>query len=132
MIRTPELAAVALDDLIRNFGALVGLILALITLFTATRDTAVRGLEEQVLTKRSQHQLGTEVWLSGGLFVATVLLIATGVPLWIRTLAHWSWSTDHSVRWVFVVVWPLLVPLAIWQLNIARRARAKARSVTRV
>jgi hypothetical protein len=121
------LAALQLDDIIEGFGGLVGLILALITLFTGARDAAVRGLEEHVLTKKSQEHLQTEARLAWALFAATGLLFLAGLPLWIRTLAHWSWSTDHSVRWVFAIVWILLVPLAIWQQNIARRATLKAR-----
>jgi hypothetical protein len=127
MIPASELTAVPLDDVIASFGGLVALILALITLFTGTREAVVRELEARMLTKQSQRELKTETWLAGALFGATVLLLATGIPLWVRTLAHWSWSTDHSVRWVFLVAWALLVPLAVWQLNIARRASAKAR-----
>jgi hypothetical protein len=118
--------AAELDDAVRSFGALVGLILTLITLFTGARDATVRGLEDAPLTTTSKRQLVTERWLCIGLFVVTLALLAVGLPLWVRTLAHWSWSTDHSIRWVFVIVWPLLVPLAIWQIGIARRADAKA------
>jgi len=126
MIPTPELVTTELDDVIESFAGLVGLILALITLFTGARDAVVRGLEERVLTKQSQRHLQTEAWLARALFGATLVVFAAGVPLWVRTLTHWSWSTDHSVRWVFIVVWALLVPLAAWQLNVGRRASAKA------
>jgi uncharacterized membrane protein YcjF (UPF0283 family) len=115
-----------LDDTIGNFGSLVGLILALITLFTGARDTSVRSLEEGPLTAEKKGHLRAESRLSWWLFGATLLLLFAGGPLWIRTLTHWSWSTDHSIRWGFIIVWLLLVPLGLWQINIARRAREKA------
>jgi hypothetical protein len=115
-----------LDDTIGNFGSLVGLILALVTLFTGTRDTSVRTLEEGTLTGKKRDHLRAESRLCWALFGATALLLLAGGPLWIRTLTHWSWSTDHSIRWGFFIVWLLLVPLALWQINIARRARTTA------
>lgn len=118
--------AADLDQTVRNFSALVGLILTLITLFTGTRDASVRALEDSVLTAESKRHLGAEMKLALGLFATTVLLLAAGIPLWVRVWSHWSWSSDHSIRWVFVIVWALLVPLALWQLNIARRAAEKS------
>jgi hypothetical protein len=116
----------ALDEAIRTFGSLVGLILALITLFTGTRDASVRALGDGTLTAEKRGHLRAESKLCWGLFGATVLLLVAGGALWIRTVTHWSWSTDHSVRWGFVIVWALLVPLALWQRNIASRARKTA------
>jgi hypothetical protein len=118
--------AAGLDDAIGTFGSLAGLILALITLFTGARDASVRALEEGVLTKEKKKHLRTERNLCYGLLLPTFLLLLAGIPLWVRTLTHWSWSTDHSVRWVFLIVWPLLIPLGLWQGNIARRAKNRA------
>jgi hypothetical protein len=117
---------VGLDDVIGAFGALAGLILALITLFTSARDASVRALEEGTLTAEKRKHLSSEANICLGLLLTTVLFVAAGAPLWIRTCTHWSWSTDHSVRWIFLIVWPLLVPLAIWQANIRSRARTRA------
>jgi hypothetical protein len=118
--------AADLDQTVRGFSALVALILTLITLFTGTRDAAVRTLEDRVLTAESKRHLAVEMKLALGLFAITVLLLIAGMPLWVRVWRHWSWSSDHSIRWVFVIVWALLVPLALWQLNIARRAAEKS------
>jgi hypothetical protein len=114
--------AADLDEAIRTFGSLVGLILALITLFTGARDASVRALRQGPLTDEKRGHLKSEAKLGWGLFGATVLLLVAGGPLWIRTCTHWTWSTDHSVRWGFLIVWPLLVPLAGWQIKIADRA----------
>jgi hypothetical protein len=118
--------AADLDQTVRGFSALVALILTLITLFTGTRDAAVRTLEDRVLTGESKRHLAVEMKLALGLFAITVLLLIAGMPLWVRVWRHWSWSSDHSIRWVFVIVWALLVSLALWQLNIARRAAEKS------
>jgi hypothetical protein len=118
--------AADLDQTVRGFSALVALILTLITLFTGTRDAAVRTLEDRVLTAESKRHLAVEMKLALGLFAITVLLLIAGMPLWVRVWRHWSWSSDHSIRWVFVIVWALLVSLALWQLNIARRAAEKS------
>jgi hypothetical protein len=117
--------AAGLDDVIGTFGSLAGLILALITLFTGARDASVRALEEGTLTKEKKKHLVAERKLCRWLLLPTFLLLVAGVPLWLRTLTHWSWSTDHSVRWVFLTVWPLLIPLGLWQRNIARRAEER-------
>jgi hypothetical protein len=115
-----------LDDTIGSFAGLVGLILTLITLFTGARDASVRSLETGILGAGGRAHLETERRLCWGLFVVTALLVVAGAPLWARTCAHWSWSSDHSIRWIFAIVWPLLVPLAIWQLQIGRRAHRRA------
>jgi hypothetical protein len=114
----------SLDGAVNDFGALVGLILTLITLFTSLRDSEVRALESGAKTTEAVARLRSEVWLNGGLFVVTVALFATGLPLYVRVAGHFSTSSDHSVRWAFLIVWPLLLPLAVWQLRIARRAHA--------
>jgi hypothetical protein len=119
--------AAELDDAVRSFAALVGLILTLITLFTGARDSTVRTLEGAALTDTSKAQLKTEAILCLGLFAVTLALFAVGLPLWVRTLAHRSWSTDHSVRWAFAIVWPLLLPLGVWQLRIHGRALERAK-----
>jgi hypothetical protein len=117
----------SLDRALGDFAALVGLILTLITLFTAQRDAEVHSLELGTKDDKALARLGREIWLNVTLSIVTVLLFATGFPLYVRVLAHFSTSSDHSIRWAFVIVWPLLLPLAVWQLRIATRA-AKART----
>ena len=117
----------SLDGAVNDFGALVGLILTLITLFTSLRDTEVRALELGTKTTEAIARLGREIWLNAGLVVVTVALFATGLPLYVRVAAHFSTSSDHSVRWAFLIVWPLLLPLAFWQVRIALRARKAKR-----
>lgn len=112
-----------IDGAIGDFASLVGLILTLITLFTGMRDAEVRSLELGTKTDEALARLRREVWLNGILAAVTLLLFTTGLPLYVRTWAHFPTSSDHSIRWGFLIVWPLLVPLATWQIAITRRAR---------
>jgi hypothetical protein len=126
------LASLDLDAALSDFATLVGLILTLVTLFTAQRDTEVRTLELGTKTTEAIQRLTREIWLNRGLAVVTALLFASGLPLYVRVAGDFTTSSNHSIRWGFLIVWPLLLPLALWQLRIAERARtAKPRTVSR-
>jgi hypothetical protein len=119
------LLASDVDKSLADFAGLVGLILTLITLFTGLRDSEVRTLEAGVNDATTRTQLGREIWLNRSLAAMTALLFAAGLPLYVETARSFTVAWQHAIRLGFLIVWPLLIPLVVWQLSIARRARTK-------
>jgi hypothetical protein len=112
---------VSLDAEIGDFGSLVGLLLALVTLLTANRSTALDRLRSSSMPRKEQAAF--ESALDGSLAVVTLLVLLAGLPLWIRAVSHLQpLAHGGSLRSVFVLAWLLLVPLVVWQANLARTA----------
>ena len=111
----------SLNDEIGDLAGLVGLLLALVTLLTANRSTALDRLRASATPTRERAT--TEAALDAGLALVTLLVFLAGLPLWLRTLeALHPLGHGGSVRSVFVVAWALVVPLVLWQVNLARAA----------
>jgi hypothetical protein len=118
---------VSLNGEIGEFGSLVGLLLALDALLTANRSSALDRLRASATP--TEQRATYETALSAALAVVTALVFLSGLPLWIRAvedlhpLAH-----GGALRSVFVLSWLLLVPLVLWQANLARAGwRLRAR-----
>jgi hypothetical protein len=106
---------------ISDFGALVGLLLALATLLTANRATAVTALYKRAdLTSSAKLR---EVALNALLGTVTLLVWLAGLPLAVdaatnlRPLAH-----GGPLRSVFVLTWVLLLGLIGWQATLTAKA----------
>jgi uncharacterized membrane protein len=118
----------SVNDEIGDLASLVGLLLALVTLLTANRSAALDRL------RKSPHPTRTEAaWefaLDAGLAVVTALVFLAGLPLWLRTIDSFHPLQDGgAVRSVFVIAWALVVPLVVWQANLARSAWTLRRKI---
>jgi hypothetical protein len=112
---------VRLADEIGDFGGLVGLLLALATLLTANRASALDGLKKAPRFDSSDKW--REALLDAALAIITALVFLSGLPLAVRAarnlhpLAH-----GGPLRGVFVLSWALLIGLVAWQLSLVRDA----------
>ena len=110
-----------LTDEIGQFGALVGLLLALATVLTANRAGAVQALGKAPRFDRVDKW--REVALVGGLAVVTALVFLAGLPLALRALRGLHPLAEGGpLRSVFVLAWLLLLGLVAWQLRLALSA----------
>ncbi len=109
------------NDEIGDLASLVGLLLALVTLLTANRAAALDRLRKSPRPTRSEA--AWEIALDAGLAVVTALVFLAGLPLWLRAIdSLHPLQQGGAVRSVFVVAWALVVPLVVWQGNLARSA----------
>jgi hypothetical protein len=108
----------SLSGEIGDFGSLVGLLLALTTLLTANRASALAELNKAADLDRGDKW--REVVLDAGLALITTLVFLAGLPLAVRA-AHGLHPLAHGgqLRSVFVLVWVLLVALVLWQVRLA-------------
>jgi sterol desaturase/sphingolipid hydroxylase (fatty acid hydroxylase superfamily) len=112
---------VRLTDEIGAFAGLVGLLLALATLLTAQRSTALDRLHAS--PRPTVGEATREALLDGGLAVVTGLVFLAGLPLWARAAKHLHpLASDGALRSVFMLSWILLLALIAWQLILARSA----------
>ncbi len=107
----------ALNDRIRGFAALVGLVLVLVTLFTSQRNSHIQELRGGTPQKRDWT---TEIWLNSVLAVFTVGLFLAGLPLFIDSAEDLHPLRNAGpLRGAFVLVWLLLIALIVWQCSLA-------------
>jgi hypothetical protein len=118
-----------LADQIGQAANLVGLLLALITLFTSNRSERLR--EERRAVGGPKRERLNEILAAGvGLAVVTAMATAALASLARKAaLAVWH-RTDDPVASVFLLVWLLLIMLIVWQvviviaaIRLQRRAR---------
>ena len=113
----------SLNGEIGDFAGLVGLLLALATLLTANRSSTLDTIKKSASPERAD--VIREIVLDSGLAFVTALVLAAGIPLWIRAvrdlhpLAH-----GGPLRSVFTLSWILLVCLVGWQINLVRSGSA--------
>ena len=103
-----------LSQEIGDFGGLVGLLLALATLLTANRASALERLRDAAdVTGAAKSR---EIALDASLAVVTGLVWLAGLPLALRA-AHHLHPLAHGgpLRSVFLLAWVLLLGLVIWQ-----------------
>jgi hypothetical protein len=107
---------------ISDFGALVGLLLALATLLTANRSSALTYLEKSApRVKQSDRQ--REIILNLALCIVTFLAWLGGLPLAVRAVGHLHpLNSQGPLRSVFIMTWVLLLGLMAWQASLVVRA----------
>ncbi|MEX0863508.1 MAG: hypothetical protein WD269_01380 [Acidimicrobiia bacterium] len=114
---------ISLDEVvvdIQSVASLIGLELALVTLFTS--ELARRLGEERRREGGSNPDSVRQIKrLSGGLLAVTVLSISALVPLWIKAVN--LIAEGNTVIWLFLLTALLLVPLASWQLALVTYRR---------
>lgn len=124
-----ETAAAVTDERIKSLASLIGLALALITVFTLERARASKALRD--LAGKSKLEVLHSSLYDIGLFVATALLVLATAPLALETIdvANDStlWTAESSLRNGFLIVFALLVALLLWQLTIAWRTLRQMR-----
>jgi hypothetical protein len=109
-------------DEIGDLGSLVGLLLALVTLFTANRAAALRELKRAPDFEPGDRS--REIWLNASLAVITALVFLAGLPLVGRALKELHpLAHGGPVRSVFVLVWLMLIGLIGWQVSLVLAAR---------
>lgn len=98
---------------IQAVAGLIGLELALVTLFTS--ELARRLTDERRRVGGSNPDVVRQIrLLSGGLLAITILSIGAMAPLWLDATGFVAEA--DSVIWIFLVTVLLLIPLAGWQL----------------
>lgn len=110
---------VSLSDQVGQASNLLGLLLALDTLFTASQAqslAAERGREGGARTTRLRTIRASSI----GLTVVTVAGILSLSPLFVDVLGAIGGKGWTPVLGVFDLTWLLLVSLAVWQVMIAR------------
>lgn len=117
----------SLDDRIRAFGGLVSLLLALITLFTAQRWTAVKELS--TASKRRPLLVAGGPVLDGLLLVLTCCLFLAGLPLALDAVDQLDFlRVSGALRSAFAAVWVALVGLMGWQVALLHGSIDAARN----
>jgi hypothetical protein len=120
----------ALDSAITDVGSLVGLALALVTVFTTARST--RAAERKRQTGLTRDDLIGELFLDGGLLVLTAGVLLAATPLLVAAVPHLAIGhVRGSLRLLFAVVWVLLLFLVGWQVTIFRATLRSTRLVWR-
>ncbi len=111
----------SLNDEIGSFGGLVGLALALATLFTSWQASALNRLRGEPTPTRGEAW--REVAIDAALATATTLVFLAGLPLWVDSVRELHPLADGGpLRSVFVIVWILLVGLIAWQVALVAGA----------
>lgn len=120
------LAAADVATRVNDFGALVGLVLVFITLFTNQRDATLRGLPAN--PKATKADATSETWLLLALAAVTLLLFLAGLPVVVEAATGWTpRAFAGPLRAALVLSWVLLLGLLAWQIALARRAHFKVR-----
>ena len=111
----------SLQQEVGDFGALVGLLLALATLLTANRSTALNDLKRAPdVTSEARWR---EIVLDAGLAVVTTLVWLGGLPLASRAARSiHPLAEGGPLLSVFVLSWVLLLGLIAWQVSLTARA----------
>lgn len=123
----PAAAPLTLDDQLRNFGGLVGLVLVFVVLFTNQRWAAAEALDKDQPGRGKRY---VALVINFTLIVVTAGLFATGLPLVFKALEDPQWlRVAGAIRDAFVLVWLLMVGLLGWQgVIVFRSIRAVVRS----
>jgi hypothetical protein len=116
-----------LNEEIGDFGGLVGLLLALATLLTANRASALAELKKA--TDITSSAKAREIVLDASLGIVTALVWLGGLPLAIRAGRHLHpLAHGGPLQSVFVLAWVLLLGLVGWQASLTVNACKLERS----
>jgi hypothetical protein len=111
----PLAAASVLDGHLKDVGSFASLGLALLVLFTNRRAESLEGWQEDQ-RRTSKTRARWDIALDGVLFVATLLLLSSLLPLLYSALGDLSVGRDRgAVRCLFVLVWFGFAVLLLFQ-----------------
>jgi len=117
--------AIEIEGAIGSVASLLGLLLALITLFTS--ELARRLADERTRTGGSRGStmriIRNSAWALLTVTSASAIILA---PLLIDAVSTCCGGSYSPILWAFVLVWLLLVPLVVWQWSVARSASSSA------
>lgn len=100
-------------------GALLGLVLAIVTLFTSEQ---ARRLEAELAKVSFESARQREIrWVTSAVLLATAAAIFGLAPLARRAISTSGGNEIEPVLWIFVIAWFLLGGLLIWQASIVAR-----------
>jgi hypothetical protein len=112
---SPPLIAASLDGHLKDVGSFASLGLALLVLFTNRRAESLEGWQEGQ-RRTSKTRACWDIALDGILFVATLLLLSSLLPLLYDVLGELSVGRDRgAVRCLFVLVWFGFAVLLLFQ-----------------
>jgi thiosulfate reductase cytochrome b subunit len=115
-------AAASLDDRIGSFSGMASLVLALITLYTVQRATALTELEGSATATKADGRRGLAI--DSALTLATAFIFLAGLPVAVEALGNLHFlRVAGGVRSVFVAVWVLVAVLIVWQVTIVLREK---------
>jgi tellurite resistance protein TehA-like permease len=114
----------ALDEQIAQASNLVGLLLALDTLFTTEQARRLVG-ERTRVGGAKPAALRAAFVTCVGLAVVTVAALASLTPLAVDVVETLGESSWQPVFGVFLLAYGLLVGLVAWQISLAVRARPR-------
>lgn len=106
---------------IGDASGLVGLLLVLVTLFTAEQARSLDA-ERARLGGASPSARSRILVLSIALVLVTAASFAALIPLAGNVVDTWGTKSWDPVFIVFLLVWLMLIPLGVWQIFIASRA----------
>lgn len=110
----------SLVDSVQGVGAMIGLFLALITLFT-NEQSRLRDVEHDREGGADNDAVRRIRWLTGALLLVTAVTWLVLLPTVVEIARLGFGWPPEPVLTVFVVIWLLLLGLAAWQVTIISR-----------
>lgn len=110
-----------LEDRIEDAAVLTAIVLVLLPVFTATRESTLIALRsDPEVTKADATR---QIVLTGAVALFTLVTFLAGLPLWLDVLGELSPTSPSGVaRSLFAIAWLLLLGLLWWQGSLICRA----------
>jgi hypothetical protein len=110
-----------LENRIEDAAVLVALVLVLLPVFTATRESTLIALRSDAEAEESDAT--RQIVLTGSVAFFTLITFLAGLPLWLDVLCELSpTSASGASRSLFALAWLLLLGLLWWQGSLICRA----------
>jgi O-antigen/teichoic acid export membrane protein len=108
-------------DRVSSASTLLGLLLVLVTLFTSEQARSLEVEQHRAGGAQAGSYKRIALTTSGLALVTLASLISLSSLAWdiLRLCCGQDWDPALAV---FLLVWLLLIPLAVWQVSVARRA----------
>lgn len=112
---------IPLDQRIEDAAVLAGVVLILLPVFTATRESTLIALRNDA--KATKADAERQILLTAVVAGVTVLIFFAGLPLWLDVICNLSPTTGAGVtRSLFAIAWLLLLGLVGWHTSLISRA----------
>jgi protein-S-isoprenylcysteine O-methyltransferase Ste14 len=110
-----------LEDRLADAAVLVAIVLVLLPVFTATRESTLIALRVDPNLKKADAT--RQIVLTGAVGLFTLVTFLAGLPLWLDVLCALSPTSAAGVtRSLFAIAWLLLLGLLWWQGSLICRA----------